>query len=119
MSEFDNVLADKEEEDEDLVAAMLDLKKKKKKKKVKTEERSDETSGAGTEGLVSAVVEIDPPPYSYPQLLQRVVDFLHQNNPELAEKKRATIKPPNILRHGTKKTLWVRFIACDFAYLNF
>lgn len=100
MSEFEAASAI-EEEDEDVVAAMLDLKKKKKKKKAKAEEKAEEAP------LVSAAVETDPPPYSYAQLLQRVVDLLHQNNPELSEKRRATIKPPNILRLGTKKTLWV------------
>lgn len=105
MSEFEERLRDKAEEDEeDVVAAMLDLKKKKKKKKTKVEDQSTEE----TEQVMTAAIENDPPPYTYPQLLQRVVDLLHQHNPELAEKKRATIKPPNILRLGTKKTLWVR-----------
>ena len=101
MSEFEDHLQEKVEDEEDVVAAMLDLKKKKKKKKTKTEERPEEAQ------VMTAAIQNDPPPYTYPQLLQRVVDLLHQHNPELAEKKRATIKPPNILRLGTKKTLWV------------
>ena len=105
MSEFEEGLRDKAEDDEEaVVAAMLDLKKKKKKKKTKVEDTSTEEAGQ----VMTAAIENDPPPYTYPQLLQRVVDLLHQHNPELAEKKRATIKPPNILRLGTKKTLWVR-----------
>ena len=100
MSEFEDHLQEKVEDEEDVVAAMLDLKKKKKKKKTKTEERPEEAQ------VMTAAIQNDPPPYTYPQLLQRVVDLLHQHNPELAEKKRATIKPPNILRLGTKKQGW-------------
>lgn len=32
----------------------------------------------------------------------------HQN-PELTEKKRTTMKPPMLMRIGTKKTLWANF----------
>lgn len=53
--------------------------------------------------------ELDPPIYTYNQLLNRVVSFVHQNNPELTDKKRFTMKPPQLMRVGTKKTLWVNF----------
>jgi translation initiation factor 2 subunit 2 len=52
---------------------------------------------------------LDPPIYTYNQLLNRVVSFVHQNNPELTDKKRFTMKPPQLMRVGTKKTLWVNF----------
>lgn len=104
--------------DDDL--AMFDLKKKKKnKKKTKTEE-SDQQKAAGegdattdaptsdgmdvdlakaTEVLtIGGICELDPPTYSYDLLLQRVVDFVHCNNPDLADKKRFTMKPPQLMR---------------------
>ena len=122
MSEFEATANRTEEnEEEDDVAAMLALtaKKKKKRKEVKPVSAASEVDAEGgkreTEIMTSPVAS-DPPPYSYAQLLQRVVDFLHQNNPELSEPRRATIKPPNILRLGTKKTLWVSrmmIILCD------
>lgn len=34
---------------------------------------------------------------------------LQENNPELTERKRHTMKPPQLMRLGTKKTLWVNF----------
>ena len=47
--------------------------------------------------------------YSYSDLLDRVVDILTSNNPDLIEKKRRNMKPPQLTRVGTKKTLWVNF----------
>jgi len=108
----------------DEVAAMFDLSQKKKKKKStksKTEATTegDTTKEGAVEGSASAEVatsssgaggfELDPPNYSYTQLLNRVVDSLHQNNPEITDKKRITMKPPQLMRVGTKKTLWVNF----------
>ena len=43
------------------------------------------------------------------QLLQRVVDIIHDKNPDLIEKRRQTLKPPQLMRIGTKKTLWANF----------
>lgn len=47
--------------------------------------------------------------YTYSDLLDRVVDILTSNNPDLIEKKRRNMKPPQLTRVGTKKTLWVNF----------
>ena len=103
----------------DEVAAMFDLKQKKKKKKPKVDVAEEQqsssvataatgdveainaaggTEAAGGSGSVLGVYELDPPKYSYTQLLNRVVDFIHQNNPELTDKKRFTMKPPQLMR---------------------
>ena len=94
----------------DEVAAMFDLKQKKKKKKKKTEagdEAANTAEGEGTQTESNAVAESssasnisssDPPQYTYSQLLNRVVDLLHQNNPDLIEKRRYTMKPPQLMR---------------------
>jgi len=113
-------MAETEEAVPDEVAAMFDLSlKKKKKKKTKTEKTEadapKEAAGEGGDALDSEVAassiefELDAPIYTYAQLLNRVVDFVHQNNPELTDKKRFTMKPPQLMRVGTKKTLWVNF----------
>jgi translation initiation factor 2 subunit 2 len=121
-------MADASEVVDDEVKAMFDLKlKKKKKKKVKSEaaegdesenvtggdkaESKDEKEAApSSEKEVNyAAGEVDPPTYSYNQLLNRVVDLLHANNPEFNEKRRFTMKPPQLMRVGTKKTLWTNF----------
>jgi translation initiation factor 2 subunit 2 len=47
--------------------------------------------------------------WSYDDLLDRVVEQLHANNPDLIEKKRTRIKPPHLTLLSSKKTLWVNF----------
>jgi len=47
--------------------------------------------------------------YAYPELLDRVLDAIHANNPDLVERKRRNMKPPQIQKLGTKKSLWVNF----------
>jgi translation initiation factor 2 subunit 2 len=122
-----------ENEEEDEMAAMLDLskKKKKKKKKDKDEEQPDEeaidnnVSGATTthqqrnqqlldeRNQTPEEIPRDPydrkAEYSYDELLDRIIKILHSNNPDLVEKKRRNMKPPQLTRVGTKKTLWVNF----------
>jgi hypothetical protein len=38
-----------------------------------------------------------------------LIQIQQQQNPELTEKKRTTMKPPMLMRIGTKKTLWANF----------
>eukprot|EP00619_Florenciella_sp_RCC1007_P006019 CAMPEP_0205925912 /NCGR_PEP_ID=MMETSP1325-20131115/19264_1 /ASSEMBLY_ACC=CAM_ASM_000708 /TAXON_ID=236786 /ORGANISM="Florenciella sp., Strain RCC1007" /LENGTH=215 /DNA_ID=CAMNT_0053294529 /DNA_START=58 /DNA_END=705 /DNA_ORIENTATION=+ len=90
--------------DEDAMMASMELdlsKKKKKKKKKKTED--------GEEAAVSQADGRQYANYSYDELLQRVVDIIHDKNPDLIEKRRQTLKPPQLMRIGTKKTLWANF----------
>jgi len=110
MSDFvegANNAEDQEVPDE--VAAMFDLKQKKKKKKKKVEVAEepvvaadvaggDVIDAAGGSASALGIYELDPPNYTYTQLLNRVVDFIHQNNPELTDKKRFTMKPPQLMR---------------------
>ena len=106
----------------------LDLKKKKKKKK-KKEGRGDEDfgdvggDGEGAEGEGGAAAEDgagkaggrmpwdgSDRDYKYEELLDRIFGLLKQNNPELTgEKRRTVLKPPQVLREGTKKTVFVNF----------
>ena len=44
------------------------------------------------------MMEVDPPIYTYGQMLNRVVDLLHQNNPDMLEKRKYTMKPPQLMR---------------------
>ncbi|KAH7554659.1 hypothetical protein JRO89_XS12G0253900 [Xanthoceras sorbifolium] len=44
-------------------------------------------------------------------LLSRVFDSIRENNPELAGERRSTVmRPPQVLREGTKKTVFVNFM---------
>jgi translation initiation factor 2 subunit 2 len=98
----------------DEVAAMFDLTQKKKKKKSTKSKTDAATEGDGAKEIsaegaaggdvassssaATGVFELDPPNYTYTQLLNRVVDSLQQNNPELTDKKRITMKPPQLMR---------------------
>jgi len=121
-------MADDEEKE---LAEMLDLtkKKKKKKKKDKKEKETAAASAAGDEdarfaeqrrriveleqALEGAAADADPldrrAEYTYEDMLDRVMGILHAQNPDLIAKKRRTMKPPQLTRVGTKKTLWVNF----------
>lgn len=102
-------------------------KKKKKKKPVEGEFQEDENGDSLTEpnGLQSVddeegegiVLRSQFPwegsnrDYLYDELLGRVFNILRQNNPELAgEKRRTVMRPPQVLREGTKKTVFVNFM---------
>jgi translation initiation factor 2 subunit 2 len=128
-----------EEEAEMAAMLDLSKKKKKKKKSKDKEGKSssgksksssggegaeDAATGASEEDLAAqraAVAEdesrqevtADPhdrkADYNYSELLDRVVGILHAHNPDLIEKKRRNMKPPQLTRVGTKKTLWVNF----------
>ncbi|XP_020584389.1 eukaryotic translation initiation factor 2 subunit beta-like isoform X2 [Phalaenopsis equestris] len=49
--------------------------------------------------------------YKYDELLDRVFNILRENNPELAgDRRRTVMRPPQVLREGTKKTILVNLI---------
>lgn len=73
---------------------------------VKTDVETESGSGAAAESGDGGRTYAD---YSYESLIQRVADIIHAKNPELTEKKRTTMKPPMLMRVGTKKTLWANF----------
>jgi len=123
-------MADETEEKE--LAEMLDLSKKKKKKKKKDkkekEAAAEETTGTSPEDDDAKyaeqrrlILELETAhgeeedmhdrkaDYTYEDMLDRVMNILHAQNPDLIEKKRRTMKPPQLTRVGTKKTLWVNF----------
>ena len=54
--------------------------------------------GGSKEGVTSQEFILDPATYSYNILLQRAVELLHQHNPEYSEKRRKTMKPPQLMR---------------------
>lgn len=101
-------------------------KKKKKKKKVitfdeETDKQHDENAGdendggqgdlddARTEGSNWVGTDRD---YTYDELIEHVFSIIRANNPELnaGEKKRFVLKPPTVLRVGTKKTSFANFL---------
>ncbi|CAK9868395.1 unnamed protein product [Sphagnum jensenii] len=116
-------------------SAFLGLKKKKKKKpthqlnqfdgwlttdEVEEQEigegegEEDEVDNTEAEAIVLGVHypwEGSDRDYKYEELLGRVFNILRENNPELAgEKRRTVMRPPQVLREGTKKTVFANFM---------
>lgn len=105
-------------------------KKKKKKKKAVTfddeNERPMEAEGLDDgQDNMGQVVDLDDGiklegsnwvgtdrDYTYDELIEHVFSIIRANNPELnaGEKKRFVLKPPTVLRVGTKKTSFANFL---------
>ncbi|KAH3765444.1 eukaryotic translation initiation factor 2 subunit beta [Pelomyxa schiedti] len=48
--------------------------------------------------------------YTYEELAQRIFTLMQRNNPEFANRQRKFImKPPQVCKEGTKKTVWMNF----------
>ncbi|KAJ6696563.1 hypothetical protein OIU85_002959 [Salix viminalis] len=102
--------------------------KKKKKKPVETSMLDEESGDAGEDlddhagedenGEGADVQQQQRNPwdgtdrdYEYEELLGRVFNILRENNPELAgDRRRTVMRPPQVLREGTKKTVFVNFM---------
>lgn len=97
------------------------LKKKKKKKRTQPLLDMDglndalpadgTKSGVADENKKNETVEDDTREYTYDELLKRVFDIMRSKNPNLIEggKRKFVMKPPQVVRVGTKKTSFVNF----------
>ncbi|XP_048037619.1 eukaryotic translation initiation factor 2 subunit 2-like [Megalobrama amblycephala] len=108
--------------EEDDLGLMLPIKKKKSKKVEFVEERDavetddvieDDKSTEGItfssqSGPAWAGSERD---YTYDELLSRVFNIMREKNPDMVagEKRKFVMKPPQVVRVGTKKTSFVNF----------
>ncbi|KAG9443265.1 hypothetical protein H6P81_014605 [Aristolochia fimbriata] len=102
--------------------------KKKKKKPAETDVLNDENGEAGGDDLDDHIGEDEEGEgivlqqtlypwegsdrdYKYEELLGRVFNILRENNPELAgDRRRTVMRPPQVLREGTKKTVFANFM---------
>jgi len=93
-----------DEEDE---AQDFDFGKKRKKKKDKKEKGED------TEEKAAEVVEDGSfekgPTYTYDEMLTRLYEIIEAKNPSLGDAKKYLMKPPQMVRVGSKKVAWVNF----------
>lgn len=103
---------------EDAVPTEFDFgKKKKKEKKSKTKALAeDEVDGGATQASTAGVIAgtdlpdyPDWPDHTYDELLDRVYGIMRAKNPDLGEKKKFTMKPPQCMRVGTRKTGFANF----------
>src|SRR5205814_633508 len=90
----------------------LDLAKK-KKKSTKIKETIKEDNNNNNNSNINEIKENEIPQeekeYSYMELLDRVYSLLKTQNPDLTTKKRHTIPQLQVLRIGTRKTMWSNF----------
>jgi translation initiation factor 2 subunit 2 len=89
------------------------LSKKKKKKKPQVDMNDAEETEEGGDNVVSAgqAWEDTDRDYTYDELLKRVFDIMREKNPDMVagEKKRFVMKPPQVVRVGTKKSSFSNF----------
>lgn len=95
------------EDQEDLDLDFSKSLKKKKKKKITgaVEEEKDEKEES------TGVAWTTDGDYTYDELLNRVFSIMREKNPEMVagEKKKFTMRPPQVVRIGTKKTSFANF----------
>ena len=116
--------ADEADPDADEFSLSLGAKKKKKTKKSKAAAApSDDVADPTASGAAAAVSASSPTSlgstpssaslperdYNYTELLDRVFSLLHEKNPALSTRKRYTMPPPQLVRVGTRKTMWTNF----------
>lgn len=86
----------------------MTAKKKKKKKGVLLDDElgDDAAQEDGGDSWLSSTRD-----YTYEEMLKRAVDLMHDKNPgmQAGEKKKYVVKPPQVLRHGSKKTSFANF----------
>jgi translation initiation factor 2 subunit 2 len=110
LPEEDKENEDKEDEEDLDLESFGDKKKKKKKKKPKD---LDDLIGEedGKENDESNPWVDSDRDYTYEELLQRVFGIMRDKNPEMVagEKKKFVMRPPQVVRVGTKKTAFANF----------
>ncbi|XP_031567202.1 eukaryotic translation initiation factor 2 subunit 2-like [Actinia tenebrosa] len=109
-----------EAQDLDELDFNLPTKKKKKKKKITIDKESAEKAmengaesgedeGEGNEA--EDVMAAEDREYTYDELLERVFDIMRAKNPDMVagEKRKFVMKPPQVVRIGSKKTSFANF----------
>lgn len=120
---------------QDFASALKQKKKKKSKETKETGGNAEDNAPASSSNLESNLASsneggatnseappksaVSPAPTSeaakvnqkamYQQLLTRVYDELRSNNPDLVNKKKSVLRPPQVMRVGTSRILWVNF----------
>ncbi|KMS65186.1 hypothetical protein BVRB_038540, partial [Beta vulgaris subsp. vulgaris] len=57
--------------------------------------------------------------YGYIEMLDRIFSLLREKNPNLSERKRHTMPPPQMVRIGSRKTMWANIAQiCDLLNRN-
>merc|ERR1712024_256507 len=107
LKELDDALPDENEDDLDLES----FGKKKKKKKRGGEVLEDDENKENEDDEESAAWADHDRDYTYDELLQRVYNIIKDKNPDsvMGEKKKFVMRPPQVVKVGTKKSAFVNF----------
>jgi len=81
----------------------------KKKSKKKKKDKDDEDKENDGEVTMTSVDWEKGPHYSYEELLSRLYEIIESKNPSLGTTKKYVMKPPQVVRVGSKKVAWVNF----------
>merc|ERR1712136_585238 len=110
MDDVEDALPDDDAGD-DLDLESFGKKKKKKKKDRVGDIDDDKEDGENKENEPSDPWAQSDRDYTYDELLQRVFGIMRDKNPEMVagEKKKFVMRPPQVVRVGTKKTAFVNF----------
>lgn len=104
---------DKAGEGDDDIDFSLPSKKKKKRRKMPlgAEDAADGKEEESTTTKEGPAWQDSDRDYTYDELLGRVFDIMHEKNPDMVagEKKRFVMKPPHVVRVGTKKSSFCNF----------
>jgi len=97
--------------EDDLDLESFGERKKKKKKRGILTDLDSETKSVEQEDENANAWDQSDRDYTYDELLQRVFGIMKQKNPEMisGEKKKFVMRPPQVVRAGTKKTAFVNF----------
>jgi len=103
----DDLPLDNDLDDPDAFDLTTKKKKKKKTNLILDDELGDDSVDSSGDSWLTS--ERD---YTYEELLKRAVDMMRDKNPDLqaGEKKKYVMKPPQVLRHGSKKTSFANFL---------
>ncbi len=97
-------------DDDDLELTKKSKKKTKKKKKTLDDDDEDEGDDAAGADDDDEEDEDDDRDYTYKELLDRVFSKILKDRPELQDKKRTKMKPPQVAPYGSRKTIFVNFV---------
>jgi len=87
-------------------------KKKKKDKEKKKKDDAEEAEEGGQEGGEDNIVTVAwerGEVYTYGEMLSRLYEIIENKNPTLGTTKKYIMKPPQVIRVGSKKVGWINF----------
>merc|ERR1712141_72813 len=111
MDDLEEALPDEDGEDDLNLDTFGKKKKKKKKDRLGDADGDDADDGENKENESSDPWAQSDRDYTYDELLQQVFGIMRDKNPEMVagEKKKFVMRPPQVVRVGTKKTAFVNF----------